>query len=53
MDMFNILLWFIKLVQKYGVFDTHDFEYFEIDQHADGQRPVFYLGVFTLREKKE
>jgi len=47
MDMFKILRLIMKLTRKYGLFDTHDFEFIEIDQ-----RPGFYLAVITLREKE-
>lgn len=48
MEMINLLIWLINLIQKFGVFEANDFEYFEVDQ-----RPGFYLGVFTLRPKEE
>ena len=48
MSLLNLVIRLIKLVQDYGVFDIHDFEFFEVDQ-----RPKFYLGIFTLRPKEE
>lgn len=48
MDLVGILIWLINLIGDYGVFDLEEFEFVEIDQ-----RPDFYLGIFTLRKKKD
>lgn len=48
MELVKILIWLINLIGDYAVFDIEEFEFFEVDQ-----RPEFYLGVFTLRPKKD
>ena len=48
MDLVKILIWLIGIINEFGVFETSDFEFFEVDQ-----RPEFYLGVFTLRPKED
>jgi len=46
MDLLNLVIRLIKIVQKYGVFNTYDFEFIEVDQ-----KPDFYLAIMTLRPK--
>ena len=48
MSLLNLVIKIVKLVLEYGVFDVHDFEFFEVDQ-----KPKFYVGVFTLRQKED
>lgn len=48
MDAIKLLRWFIQLIEQFGVFGDTEFEFLEFDQ-----RPNFYAGIFTLRDKTQ